>query len=76
MTGRDGVRVARVRDAIVVMVELYPTAYIIVLDDKQAVDMAQHLLECAMRPVSAGDDDSALEGLLKGMAKKPKGEAS
>ncbi len=67
----DSLKLARVGDTIVVMVELYPSAYMLALSAEQAETLGRNLLE--ILKTEGGTDTDDLPGL---MMKKPKGAAS
>lgn len=70
----DGVSIALVGDKIVLMVELYPSAFILALDVAQALKLSESLEEMAIDASNGGGNrgrGDLLSELLKG--KKPEG---
>ena len=58
----DGVSLAKIGSAIMLMVEMFPSAYVLVLDETQARKLAASLVEMADRQTDTGGN--ALESLL------------
>ena len=68
----NGVSLVRVGDDVVLMIEVYPTAFMLALDTDQVTKLADGLREI----VSRGGGEAAdldLSELLRGAGRKPEG---
>lgn len=73
MAKSDKIALVKVGDVVVLLVEVYPTAIMVALEEDQALALARRLNEIVDEP-SEETTEQFMERLLKG--KKPSGEAS
>ncbi len=70
---KDGVQVLKIGNDLVLMITAWPTAYILVLDEQQAVDIAEGLL----RGTLTADQTEKVDDILAAMMPKAgKGQPS
>jgi hypothetical protein len=68
--GDDGVSLVKVGDTIVLMIQLYPTAFMLALDADQATNLAESLLEMVVTPAQKDKIDSLIDAAMKSALKK------